>query len=73
MEDHGTRYQKVKIIGPEENIDHVTSRNLGLWVYTSPLHYILTLVFIETETDFWLGNIYSLFLSVKVVIAVLHH
>ncbi|XP_046896504.1 procollagen-lysine,2-oxoglutarate 5-dioxygenase 1 isoform X3 [Hypomesus transpacificus] len=30
MEDHGTRYQKVKIIGPEENIDHVTSRNLGL-------------------------------------------
>ncbi|XP_035237773.1 procollagen-lysine,2-oxoglutarate 5-dioxygenase 1 isoform X1 [Anguilla anguilla] len=30
LEDHGTEYQAVKVIGPEEEMDSTTSRNLGL-------------------------------------------
>uniref|UniRef100_A0A8C9WRR2 Procollagen-lysine,2-oxoglutarate 5-dioxygenase 1 n=1 Tax=Scleropages formosus TaxID=113540 RepID=A0A8C9WRR2_SCLFO len=29
LEDHGTEYRGVKVIGPEEDMDSVTSRNLG--------------------------------------------
>ncbi len=32
LEYHESEYQGVKLIGPEEDIDPVTSRNIGLWV-----------------------------------------
>lgn len=30
LQNHEAEYQAVKLIGPDEGIDHITSRNIGL-------------------------------------------